>query len=139
MAGFSKYLAQQVLNHVLLGVPFNAVTSHKIALFTSDPVDVIQFEVEAEWYSRQTCDAWSAPTEVGTNGTAHKVINDQTVIFGPVTGGAITVSHWGILDGTGATSLLFSGPIEGNAVQLYDGDSVVFSPGSLTVQLDPTE
>jgi hypothetical protein len=139
MAGFSKYLAQQILNHTMLAVPFPTVTTHKIILFTADPVDIIQHEVDQEWYVRQTCDAWSAPAEVGVDGTAHRVTNDATVIFGPVSGGGVTVSHWGIIDGINATSLLYVGDIVGGDAQLYDGDTLVFSPGALTVQLDPSE
>lgn len=138
MTGFSKYLAQQILNHTLLSVPFPLVTSHQIALFTSDPLDVVQFEVNAEWYQRQTCDAWSAPEEVGTNGTAYKTTNDIAVQFAPVTGDAISVSYWGIVDGLNATSLLYSGPLDTGEVQLFAGDVIAFNPGSLTVQLDIT-
>lgn len=139
MSGFSKYLAQQILNHTLLAVPFPTVVSHQIALFTSDPLDVVQNEVSAPWYSRQTCDAWSAPEEVGTNGTAYKTTNDLAVSFGPVTGDPITVTHWGIVDGLNATSLLYSGTIIGGAVDLYAGDTLGFAQGGLTVQLDITE
>lgn len=139
MSGFSKYLAQQILNHTLLAVPFPTVISHKIALFTQDPLDVVQHEVTAEWYQRQTCDAWSAPEEVGTNGTAYKTTNDITVQFGPVTGDAISISYWGVVDGLNATSLLYSGPITGGEIQLFAGDVIAFLPGDLTVQLDITE
>lgn len=139
MTGFSKYLAQQVLNHTLLNVPFPTVTSHKIALFSADPLDIIQFELTAEWYLRQPCDAWKAPEEVGTNGTAYKTSNDITVQFGPVVGDPITLSHWGVVDGLNATSLLYSGAIVGGAVELYAGDRLAFVPGSLVVQLDITE
>lgn len=139
MSGFSKYLAQQVLNHTLLAVPFPTVVSHKIALFTADPLDVVQNEVSAEWYTRQVCDAWSAPEEVGTNGTAYKTTNDITIIFGPVVGDPVTITHWGIVDGLNATGLLYSGLISGGAVNLYAGDTLGFPQGGLTVQLDITE
>ena len=139
MSGFSKYLAQQILNHTLLAVPFPTVVSHRIALFTSDPLDVVQSEVSADWYSRQECDAWSAPEEVGTNGTAYKTTNDIGITFGPVGGDPITVTHWGVVDGLNATSLLYSGPITNGSVDLYDGDTLGFPSGALTVQLDITE
>jgi hypothetical protein len=140
MAGFSKYLAQQVLNHTLLNVPFPTITSHKIALFFADPVDTIQNEVIAPWYSRQTCDAWGPPTEVGTNGTASKTSNSITVSFGPVTGaGGTSISHWGIVDGLNSTNLLYSGTIDGTAANVFAGDTLTFLPGSLVVQLDITE
>lgn len=140
MSGFSKYLAQQLLNHTLLNVPFPVVTSHKIALFTADPEDVLHHEVVADWYSRQTCDAWGAPVEVGTLGTAYKTSNEIPISFGPVTGdGGITISHWGVVDGLNATNLLYSGPIDGTAAELYAGDTLVFEAGNLVVQLDITE
>ena len=139
MSGFSKYLAQQILNHTLLSVPYPLVTAHRIALFTSDPLDVVQFEVSAPWYSRQVCDAWSAPEEVGTNGTAFKTTNDVLVQFGPVIGDSVSISYWGVVDGLNATSLLYSGPITGGEIQLFAGDVIAFLPGQLTVQLDVTE
>ena len=140
MSGFSKYLAQQVLNHTLLNVPFPTVTSHKIALFHADPLDTLQNEVEGSWYQRQTCDAWGAPIEVGTHGTAYKTSNDIVVSFGPVTGaGGTTISHWGIIDGNNATNLLYSGEIDGSAAELYAGDTLTFTQGALVVQLDITE
>ena len=140
MAGASKYLAQQVLLHTLVNTPMVAVASHKIGLFTADPQDSVTAEVDSSiytWYSRQVCDAWSQPVDIGVGGTSTEVRTTGIVAFGPVVGDPIHVYWVGIFDAANATSLLYSGQINGaSGAPLTEGDILQFSPSGVVVTVD---
>jgi len=103
MAGFSTYLANAIINSVLLGQAFPSISSKYFALFTSDPTDAFTAgtEVSAGWYSRVSTGAWASPT-VGVT------YNSARVEFPAVTGASVTITHVGIIDASTGGHLLFS-------------------------------
>ena len=100
MSGFSNYLANQVINDTLV-TPY---ASRYLALFVADPTDanVTTNEVSGEWYSRKLTGAWASPT-VGVT------TNLSVIQYSPVTGGQVSISHWGIYDALTSGNLLYSG------------------------------
>ena len=100
MSGFSNYLANETINSTLV-VPY---ASRFLALFIADPTDanVTTNEVSAGWYARKATGAWASPTDGVTE-------NLSIVQWNPITGGQITISHWGIYDAVTSGNLLYSG------------------------------
>jgi hypothetical protein len=98
MSGFSTYEAQRIIN-ALRGETLY------VALFTADPTDdnVTANEVSAGWYERKALGALSAPV-----GTGVATSNSNQVTFPAVTGGSITLSHWGIYDALSGGNLRYS-------------------------------
>ncbi len=100
MSGFYNYLANQVINATLV-TPY---ASRYLALFIADPTDGNDSakEVTGAWYGRKQTGAWASPT-VGVT------TNLSVIQFNPVTGGQVTISHWGIYDASTSGNLLYSG------------------------------
>lgn len=103
MSGFSTYLANAVINSVLLGQAFPSISSKYFALFTSDPTDAFTAgtEVSAAWYARVSTGSWASPTTGVT-------YNAARAEFAPVTLSSITITHVGIVDASTGGNLLFS-------------------------------
>lgn len=100
MSGFSNYLANQIINDTLV-TPY---ASRYLALFMADPTDanVTTNEASGAWYSRKPTGAWASPT-VGVSE------NLSAIQYNPVTGGQVTLTHWGIYDAVTSGNLLYSG------------------------------
>ena len=100
MAGFSNYLANQIINDTLV-TPY---ASRYLALFVADPTDSNDTtkEVVGAWYARHTTGAWASPTVGVTE-------NLSAIQFNPVTGSQVVISHWGIYDAATSGNLLYSG------------------------------
>lgn len=110
MTGFTNYSAQQTAEFWLSNgsvVPTQPSTTY-IALFTADPTDANSSgevnSATATWYARK------AATFSRTLGVA---ANTGAVTFDAVTGGSITITHWGIYDSASTT------PNSGN-LRFYD-------------------
>ncbi len=103
MSGFSNYLANETINSSLV-TPY---ASRFMALFVADPTDanVTTNEVSAGWYTRKLSGAWASPTVGATS-------NLSNIQWNPVTGGQITISHWGIYDALTSGNLLYSGAFD---------------------------
>lgn len=103
MAGFSTYLANAIINSVLLGQAMPIPAGRFFALFTADPTDSFTAgtEVSASWYTRKDTGAWASPTTGIT-------YNTSRVEFPPVTGSSVTITHIGIVDALTGGNLLFS-------------------------------
>jgi hypothetical protein len=101
MAGFSTYLAQQIINE-----KFVSGSTKYLALFVADPTDdnVTANEVSGAWYGRQAISGWSAPVGSGT-----LTANSNQLTYNAVTGSATSVTHWGIYDALTAGNLVSSG------------------------------
>ena len=106
MSGFSTYLAQKLIDHTLRGAAYTAPANLYLALFVADPTDdnVTANEVTGGWYSRKQITSWSAPVGTGT-----VTDNSNQLVFSAVTGGAVTVTHWGLYDASTSGNLMFSG------------------------------
>jgi hypothetical protein len=106
MAGFSVYYAQVAINHLIRGQAFSPPGTTYLALFVADPTDsnLTANEMTGGWYSRQAVSSWAAPVGSGTSTS-----NSNQVSFSAVTGGAVTVTHWGLYDASTSGNLLASG------------------------------
>jgi hypothetical protein len=100
MAGFSNYLANQIINDTLV-TPY---ASRYMALFIADPTDANDTtkEVVGAWYARKPTGAWASPTVGVTE-------NLSAIQYNPVTGAQVAISHWGIYDALTSGNLLYSG------------------------------
>lgn len=125
MAGFSNYLANQIINDTLV-TPY---ASRYLALFVADPTDANDTtrEVTGAWYSRKNTGAWASPTVGVTE-------NLSAITFDPVTGGQVTISHWGIYDAATSGNLLYSGAFQTAKTYNID-DFPVVSAGDLDLTL----
>lgn len=106
MAGFSTHLAQALINHVFRGQAYTPTGSTYLALFVADPTDnnITANELTAGWYVRKAITSWTAPIGAGV-----MTSNSNQVTFEAVTGGAATVTHWGLYDAATTGNLLASG------------------------------
>ena len=110
MAGFSTSLANAIVNTTLRGQAFPSIRTVYFALFTADPTDAFTAgtEVSAAWYVRRPAGAFAAPS----NGVT---FNSTRVEFPPVTGGPVTVTHIGLVEGSSPSdptaTLLYSEPL----------------------------
>lgn len=127
MAGFSTYLANAIINHVMGLGSLPTISNRYFALFTSDPTDsfVTNNEVSAGWYVRKPTGSWASPT----TGTTY---NMSRVEFPAVTGSGITITHVGICDALSGGNLLFSEAISGGGKTLAVNDVFVIDTGTLT-------
>ena len=100
MAGFSNYLANQIINDTLV-TPY---ASRYLALFVGDPTDANDTtkEIVAAWYTRKPTGAWASPTVGVTE-------NLSIIQYNPITLSQVVISHWGIYDALSSGNLLYSG------------------------------
>ena len=125
MSGFSNYLANQIINDTLV-TPY---ATRFVALFVADPTDAntTSNEVSGAWYSRKGTGAWASPTVGAT-------ANLSTIQFAPVTGGQVTISHWGVYDAATSGNLLYSGAF--TAAKTFNVDDFpLISEGDMTLTL----
>jgi len=110
MAGFSNHLANAIINTTLRGATFPAIGTCYFALFKSDPGDGFSSAAElnndglAPWYVRKPIGNFEVPT-------AGTTFNTTRVEFPAVTSAPATVTHVGIVEG--------SGPSDSGAKLLY--------------------
>lgn len=130
MAGFSTYLAQQLINHTLRGAAYTAPANLYLALFTADPTDdnVTVNEVSGAWYGRKSITSWTAPVGTGT-----VTSNSNQLTFNAVTGSAVTITHWGLYDALTSGNLMFSGAWDVSKVLNVDD---VFTVNAQDLDLD---
>lgn len=130
MAGFSTYLAQQLINHTLRGAAYTAPANLYLALFTADPTDdnVTVNEVSGAWYARKSITSWTAPVGTGT-----VTSNSNQLTFNAVTGSAVTITHWGLYDALTSGNLMFSGAWDVSKVLNVDD---VFTVNAQDLDLD---
>ena len=125
MAGFSTYLANQIINDTLV-TPY---ATRYLALFVADPTDAnaTANEVSGGWYVRKNTGSWASPTDGVTE-------NNATIQYNPVTGAQVSISHWGIYDALTAGNLLYSGAFTTPKTFNVD-DFPVIGPGDLDISL----
>lgn len=132
MSGFSTYLAQKLIDHVLRGASYTAPANAYLSLHTADPTDdnVTSTEINsatATWYGRKQVTGWSAAVGTGTSTT-----NSNQLSFSAVTGSAVTVTHWGLYDASTSGNLLCSGALTTSKVLNVD-DVFVVNAGDLSL------
>ncbi len=129
MAGFSTSLANAIINNTLRQQPMPVVRTVYFALFTSDPTDAFSAgtEVVAPWYARRPAGAFSAPS-LGQS------FNTTQVLFSPVTGDPVTVTHVGLVEGSTpndvTATLLYSQPLATPKVLTLNDIYVIDSTGT---------
>ena len=132
MSGFSTHLAQKVANHFFRQIPQSATPGTFLALYIADPTDdnITANEVAAPWYARQEISSWSATAQ---DADSTFITNSDEIAFAAVTGGAIAITHYGILDSNTSGNLLDSGPLDPSKV-LNINDVFVVRPGELILK-----
>jgi hypothetical protein len=133
MAGFSRYLQQEVLDHIFKTGAWTAPTHIYVALMTATPSDTGGgTECAGTGYAREICDTWDAATAASPS----LVHNTGIIDFGSA-GGA----DWGIITHVA----LYDDPTAGNLLgwvalsvskTINNGDPVTFPAGALDVTLD---
>ena len=127
MAGLSRYLQREVLDHILKVGAFTAPTHIYVALFNAGPA-----ECTGTGYAREICDAWDAATD------ADPAVCDNTNIIDFGTGAADwgTLTHFALYDDPTAGNLLCDiTALTANKV-INASDPVTFPAGALDVTAD---
>lgn len=106
MPGYSTYLAQAIINHVLRGSAYTPPAATYLALAVADLTDdnVTGNEVTGAWYARQQVTSWAAPVGSGVSTS-----NSNGLAWDAITDNAVTVTHWGLYDAATSGNLLASG------------------------------
>jgi hypothetical protein len=138
MAGFSNFLEDSVLNHVLRGVAMPTLTSIYVGLYTAAPTDAGGgTEVTGGAYARvavtRATGSWAVPSDVSG---AETTSNAATIVFPSPTANWGTVTHVGLFDAATAGNLLMWAAL-GTSRNILNGDvAPQFAIGALTVSLD---
>lgn len=125
MPGKSDYLETTVLNSVLRGVAFPAVTgSTYVSLHTADPTDAASgAEVSGGAYARvavsRATGSWTAPAD---NAGSQSTNNVAAVTFPSPTANWGTVTHFGVWDAATTGNMLYSGALT-TSRNILNGDS----------------
>jgi hypothetical protein len=133
MAGFSRYLQQELLDHFLKTGAYTPPTHVYVALFTAAPSDTGGgTECTGTGYVRVICDVWNAAT------AASPSVADNTGIidFGSAGAGDWgTITHLGLFDALTGVNLLGWVALT-TPKTINNGDPVTFPAGALDVSLD---
>jgi len=129
MAGFSRYLQREILDHVMKVGAYTAPTHIYVALLTDATT-----ECTGTGYARVICDAWDAATDADP-----AVVDNTSIIDFGSAGGADwgTISHFRLSDAlSGATNWLTDATALTSPKVVNSGDPVTFPAGALDVTLD---
>jgi len=133
MAGFSRYLQQELLDHVLKTEAYTQPTHVYVALMTATPSDTGGgTECAGTGYARVICDAWNAATAASPS-----VADNTSIIDFGTAGGADwgTVTHLALYDALTGGNLLGWVALTISKT-INNGDPVTFPAGALDVTLD---
>jgi hypothetical protein len=127
MAGFSRYLQRELLDHVLKVGAFAVPTNIYVALFNAGPT-----ECAGTGYARELCNGWNAATD------ADPSVSDNTGIIDFGNGAADwgTLTHFAVYDALVAGNLLCDITALAASKVINDGDPVSFPAGDLDISLD---
>lgn len=136
MAGFTRFTATKVLNHILRASDDPRPAATYVGLYTANPTDSGGgTEVTGGSYARvqivQGTGAWDAPTAadpVATQNTAAVTFPAATANWGTVTG-------WGLFDASTAGNLLIWSALTTSRV-INNGDTASFAAGAIDLTLD---
>lgn len=135
MAGFSNYLENAILDHILGGGDYTRPATVYVSLHTSDPGDTGANECSGASYARV------AITNNGTNwpsASGGAKTTGAVVTFPTATGGGSgfgTVTHFGIWDASTSGNNLFSGALTSSQA-VPSGVTVSFAIGDIDITLD---
>lgn len=127
--GFSNYLINKLLDHVLGGGDYSRPATVYIALATAEPSDASISEVTYTSYVRKavTNNATNFPAASGGSKS-----NGVVLEFVQSTGGSSTATHFAILDADVAGNILGWGPLSTSRT-IESGDIPRFAVGELVV------
>lgn len=129
MAGFSDYLENELLDHVLSVGAYSAPTIY-VGLYTATPSDS-GGGTECSGGSYARVDASSSFSAASGGSSA----NTSAITFPEATASWGTVTHFGIFDAATTGNLLLWGALDASKA-VDSGDTVSFAIGDLTVTLD---
>ena len=125
MAGFSNYLEDKLINHVLRNTSYTPATAVYLALFTSNPTDAdTGSEVSGGSYARQSV-AFSASSSGSSS-------NSSSVSFASMP--AATITHVGVYDLSSGGNLLFHGALSASTA-VASGDTFTIQANDLQISL----
>lgn len=130
MAGFSTYLQQEVLDHIVGKTAYTMPTAY-IALYTAAPTDAGGgTEANYTGYARKATAGsdWAAAS--GTLAT-----NATVLAFPACTGGSNTITHFGLFDAGSGGNLLLWGALTAS-LAVSAGITPEIAIGALDITLD---
>lgn len=132
MAGFSQFLQQSLLDHVLKTTPYSVPANIYVALYTAAPSDIGGgTEVTGGSYARKLHNTWNA----GTAASPSVADNNGAVTFDTATADWGTVTHFALFDAIVAGNFLGWDPLTASK-DIDNGDTAEFADGELDVTLD---
>lgn len=123
--GFSDFLENELLDHVLRNSAYTPAATVYVALHTADPGETGTSEVTGGSYARQSA-AWDAAS-------AGSCVNSAIITYTNMP--ATTVTHYSIWDASSSGNMLFAGALDASRT-FTAGDAAQFAAGALTVSLD---
>lgn len=129
-SGFSTYLANKLLDHLLKVAAYTVPSNVYVGLSTAAPGDTggTLAEPSGNAYARTVMNTWDAAASGATQNTA-------AITFPTATGSWGTVSHVALFDASTAGNLLGSAAL-GTSQAVVNGNVVEFDAGALDVTLD---
>jgi hypothetical protein len=127
MAGFSRYLQRELLDHVLKTGAYTPPTNIYVALFNAGPV-----ECTGTAYARELCNVWDPATDADPS----EAPNTGIIDFGNGAADWGELTHFGIYDDIAAGNLLFDITALAAPKVINAGDPVSFPVGDLVPSLD---
>lgn len=142
-AAMSDYLENKLIDHVFRGTSYTAPGTIYVALYTSSCSDSAGgTEVSGGSYARASVTAngtnWANTQASGTgtsSGTGGTTSNSSAINFATPSAGWGTVTHFGLLDASSSGNLLVCSALTSSKT-INSGDTVSFSAGALTFQID---
>lgn len=134
MAGFSQYLQQKVLDHIVGKTSFTMPTAY-VALLTAAPSTDASAPTEATYTSYARKITAGADWNAATAATPSVTTNAQAITFVTCTGGSSTVTHFSLMDALTAGNMLGWGALS-SSLAVSNNIQPNFAIGTLTLTLD---
>lgn len=132
MAGFSEFLQQSLLDHVLKTTPYSVPANIYVALYTAAPSDTGGgTEVTGGSYARKVHNTWNA----GTAASPSVADNNGVITFATATASWGTVTHFSLFDAITGGNFLGWNALDASKT-VDNGDTAEFADGELDVTLD---
>lgn len=131
-SGFSDFLANELLDHVLLTGAYSVPTNLYVAMCTAAIADndtgSTITEPSGNGYARVNHNAWDAAAAGASENTG-------AITFPEATGSWGTLTHVGILDASSAGNLLLHSAV-GTSKSISSGETAEFADGDIDITLD---
>lgn len=135
MSGFSNYLENEILDHILGGADYTRPATVYISLHTADPGETGASEATGSGYARK--DVTNNATNFPAAASGAKA-NGTAITFAAATGNwssSANMTHFGIWDASSAGNFLGGGALS-VAKPVLNGDTPSFAVGDLDITLD---